>query len=366
MSQVPSPNGGKQIVQSRAEGVKQLLEKMKPNIASVLPKHLTPERLIKVVLTAAIRTPLLYECTKESLMQSVMLAAQLGLDCGGALGSAYLIPFKRNKKNSDGSWSSHYECQLIIGYRGMIDLARRSGQIVSIAARPVCKGDVFEMEYGLTERLVHRPNQETTPTTENLIGCYVVAHFVGGGHHVEWMNKAQIDAIRKRSKAADDGPWVTDPIEMAKKTVVRRAFKYLPMSIELQQSLSETVTTDGGRMLEDIIDGTATELDAGEPEKTGAQKVLESIQAGAAKNGGSVEDDSSEPGPAISTPAAPAAEPIPVSIPTGKPQAAVDEQPRPTNTGTVDRAAQKGRTGRAGRQAYVNPDDEQFMDGGAQ
>lgn len=235
-----------------------LLDQMKPRMAAVLPKHITPERMVKMALVAVNRTPKLLECTQTSVAQSLMLAAQLGLDCGGALGSAYLVPFF-NKK------SGKMECQLIIGYRGMIDLARRSGEIESIAARPVFKGDEFEIEYGSTERLVHRPSPTETPDPAKLIGAYVVAKFKGGGGHIEYMTRVEIERVRLGSQGANGAPWTHHYIEMAKKTAVRRAFKWLPMSTELVDRLQDVAANDagGGAALAEIIDTTAEEIQEG-------------------------------------------------------------------------------------------------------
>lgn len=232
-----------------------MLERVKPSMSAVLPKHLTADRLCKVAMVAAAKNPLLYKCNLNSVAQSVMTAAQLGLDCGGALGSAYLVPY-RNKSNG-------YDCQLIIGYRGMIDLARRSGQIESIVARPVFAGDQFEIGYGLDDKLTHRPDTSAEPTPERLIGVYVVAKFVGGGHHIEYMGRAEIEQVRRRSRAGNNGPWVTDYIEMCKKTVIRRAFKFLPMSIETISRMldaSDSQGSAGAAAVADIIDGVATEM----------------------------------------------------------------------------------------------------------
>lgn len=256
-------DGTKALATQKVANLKGLLEKMSGQIAAVLPKHVTPERLIKVVMTAALKSPQLYDCSRESIMQSVMLAAQLGLDCGGALGSAYLVPYKTT-------------CQLIIGYRGMIDLARRSGQIESINARAVFKGDEFVYEFGLNDNLRHVPMVE--PSAQGLTHVYCVAKFKDGGYHLEVMTRKEVDAIRQRSKASGSGPWVTDYVEMAKKTVIRRAFKYLPMSVELQQTLAETVATDGGDLLGDIIDSTAREVDEKPEPVSRTAEVLQSIQ----------------------------------------------------------------------------------------
>jgi recombination protein RecT len=215
-------------LKQRMENLRTMLEKAKGSMAMVVPRHVTPERLIKLALVAASRTPRLLECTPESIVQGVMSAAQLGLDVGGVLGSAYLVPYKNRN-------TSRYEAQFIPGYRGLIDLARRSGSIESIEARVVKEKDIFEFEYGLFPKLRHVPTSaaDTGATTY----AYAIAKLKDGGLQVEVMTRAQLDGIRGRSRAKDDGPWVTDTDEMCRKTVVRRLFKYLPVSVELATAL---------------------------------------------------------------------------------------------------------------------------------
>jgi recombination protein RecT len=139
------------------------------------------------------------------------------------LGHAYLIPYGR-------------ECQFIIGYRGMIDLARRSGEIQSIFSEVVYSNDEFRFEFGLDEKLKHIPARGERG---EFVAAYMVAKFKDGGHLIQVMFKNEIDKIRKRSKAANNGPWVTDYDEMAKKTIIRRGFKYLPISIEVARLIEQ-------------------------------------------------------------------------------------------------------------------------------
>ncbi|HFI9552332.1 TPA: recombination protein RecT [Escherichia coli] len=147
-----------------------------------------------------------------------------------ALGHAYLLPFG-NKNEKSGKKN----VQLIIGYRGMIDLARRSGQIASLSARVVREGDEFSFEFGLDEKLIHRPGEnEDAPVTH----VYAVARLKDGGTQFEVMTRKQIELVRSLSKAGNNGPWVTHWEEMAKKTAIRRLFKYLPVSIEIQRAVS--------------------------------------------------------------------------------------------------------------------------------
>jgi recombination protein RecT len=206
--------------------LKGLLEASKAQIAMVLPQHLTPERIIKVALVASVNNPKLFDCTRESVLQSVIQAASLGLDPGGPLGSAYLVPYGN-------------KCTLIPGYRGLIDLARRSGEIVSINAEVVYKQDKFIYRKGISPTLEHEPDLYADLRDEDIVGAYMIAHLKGGGLHIEFMNRQQIEAVRKVSKAGNYGPWKDHYPEMCRKTVVRRGFKYLPVSSERLSSAIE-------------------------------------------------------------------------------------------------------------------------------
>lgn len=202
---------------------------MKSQLAAALPRHMTADRMIRIVTTEIRKTPALAQCDQGSFIGAVVQCSQLGLEPGGALGHAYLIPFGNGK-----SKSGQFNVQLIIGYRGMIDLARRSGQIVSLSARAVRYDDEFSFEYGLEENLIHRPGEnEDSPITH----VYAVARLKDGGTQFEVMTAGQIDKIKSQSKASSNGPWVTHWEEMAKKTVIRRLFKYLPVSIEMQKAV---------------------------------------------------------------------------------------------------------------------------------
>lgn len=139
------------------------------------------------------------------------------------LGYAYLIPYKG-------------VATLIPGYKGLLDLARRSGRIISIEARVVHAKDRFRFAFGLKPVLEHTPTQDAD--SGELTAAYAVAHLKDGGQQWEVMWKREIDAIRQRSRASSSGPWVTDYEEMAKKTVLRRLCKMLPASVELQQAVA--------------------------------------------------------------------------------------------------------------------------------
>jgi recombination protein RecT len=202
--------------------VADMLDKNKASIAAALPKHVSADRLSRVALSELRTNPNLLNCQPASLLNAVVKASQLGLEVGGALGHAYLVPYKT-------------EATLIVGYRGLIALARRSGEIQSITARVVHANDTFEIEFGLEEKLRHVP---AVSDPGEMTHVYAVAKLMGGGVQYDVMTKAEVEAIRKRSRAGNSGPWVSDPEEMARKTVVRRLCKYLPISIELADALS--------------------------------------------------------------------------------------------------------------------------------
>lgn len=231
--------------------VQAYIKAMGPEIAKALPKHMDPDRLARIALTTIRTTPKLLQCDVNSLMASVMQAAQLGLE-PGLIGHCYIIPYGK-------------EAQFIIGYRGMIDLARRSGNIQSISVHEVYKNDYFKLQYGLEDTLEHIPYhlRDDKEFTEPgpLKGAYIVAKFKDGGHQIHYMSKQEIDDHRKRSKAGHNGPWVTDYVEMVKKTVVRSAWKWLPISIEVMQAVQGSDETVKREIAEDMTEVPAIDID---------------------------------------------------------------------------------------------------------
>lgn len=248
-------NGGGALVT-----IRDLLERKKGDFAKALPSHLGVDRLLRVAMTCISSTPKLQECSASSLLGSILKCAELGLEPGGALGHAYLVPFKG-------------VCTLIIGYRGLIELARRSGDLSQIEAHVVYSNDTFELEYGLNSKLRHVPM--LSGDRGRALAVYCVARLRDGGTHVEVMTAQEIDAIQARSLSGSSGPWKTDWSEMARKTVVRRAAKYLPLSSE---RMAAALEADG----EDYVEGSAVNhTDAQLPE--GAAAVPETKTAGLKK-----------------------------------------------------------------------------------
>lgn len=230
--------------------------KIKAQMALALPKHVTADRLARVALTEVRRNPALARCDQHSFLGALMTCAQLGLDPGGPLGHAYLVPFENRKANRT-------EVQFIVGYRGMIDLARRSGQIMSIEARAVYEGDSFSVRFGLDSHLEHVPDFDSPNRTQvdKLRFVYAVAKLRDGGVQFEVMSRREIEAVRAQSKAGASGPWQTHYEAMALKTVVRRLFKYLPVSIELAQALEQDERADLGMPQDYPIDGDVIDVE---------------------------------------------------------------------------------------------------------
>lgn len=240
--------------------VKAFFESQKSTLAAVLPKHVGADRMLKIALGALRTTPKLMQARTDTLLGAIIQCAQLGLEPNTPLGHAYLIPFENRSKNIT-------EVQIVFGYKGLIDLARRSGQIVSIAAHEVRENDHFEYEYGLDEKLLHRPS---IGERGNVIAFYAVAKLVGGGYAFEVMSRADVEAIRNESqgwktavrfKKEASSPWGAHFVEMGRKTVLRRLFKFLPVSIELSTAaaLDDKATvgeTQGA--FEDVLQGEYT------------------------------------------------------------------------------------------------------------
>jgi recombination protein RecT len=232
-------------------------------IKAALPKHMTAERMARVALTEVRKAPKLAKCEARTFIGAIIQLSQLGLEPGGILGHAYLIPFENKRQGTT-------EVQIIVGYRGMIDLARRSGQISSLQAVIVRDGEPFVASLGLNPDLRHEPSFDPErPMTH----VYAVAVFKDGARQFDVMSRAEVEKIRNSSQGyksavqynKTDNPWMTHFDEMAKKTVIRRLFKYLPVSIEMQRAVTIDERGDAGlsQMIDDIgaIDGSASEVD---------------------------------------------------------------------------------------------------------
>lgn len=216
----------------KVTGMKSLVMSMEGQIKKALPTVLSPERFTRMVLTALSTNPKLQQCTPESFLGAMMQAAQLGLEPNTPLGQAYLIPY-RNK----GS----LECQFQLGYKGLLDLAYRSGEVSIVDAQAVHENDFFEYEYGLDPQLKFKP---TLKDRGPVIAYYAMFKTKSGGYNFLVMSKEDVIAHKDQySQAAGSGysPWSTNFDSMAKKTVLKQALKYAP----LKSDFVKEVATDG-------------------------------------------------------------------------------------------------------------------------
>lgn len=191
---------------------------MREQFARALPKHLSPERFQRVAITATTRTPKLLDCTPASVMKCLLDLSAMGLEPDGR--RAHLIPYGQ-------------ECTLVIDYKGLVELIRRSGDVVSIRAETVCERDEFSWVNG---EVSHRVNWRENRGAVQAV--YAEAVMKSGERQTAVMTIAEVNAIRERSKAGKSGPWVTDFAEMAKKTAVRRLSKMLPLSSEIMEHVA--------------------------------------------------------------------------------------------------------------------------------
>ena len=225
---IPTPAVVVTTAAMRRDTLRDLLMRHKNELSQALPKHITADRLIRVSITAMNTNPALLNCTTSSLIGCILQAAQLGLMPDGAVGEGYLIPFKNSRKNGQ------LECQFIVGYRGLITLAYRSGQIISIQARAVYENDKFSYSFGLNEDLVHIP---ANGGRGNLTHVYSVIRMKNGGVVFDVMTKDDVEDIRRMSKNPNGTTWAQHYDEMAIKTVIRRISKRTPLSPELIQAV---------------------------------------------------------------------------------------------------------------------------------
>lgn len=226
------PAQAPQTPQSPGQSIAHYLADNMKTLKSVLPKHMTPERMARIALSEIRKNPALLQCDVASLGAAVMQCATLGLE-PGVMGHVYFVPFWNNKEK-------RRDVQFIIGYKGLIDLTRRSGEVLSIQAMEVRQNDTFEFEYGIDEKLRHIPAMKDRGAVTHY---YAYAKFKDGGHTFLVMSREDIlEHAANFSKQQNDkgftGPWKDHFDSMAKKTVIRAMIKYMPISIEVQEKIS--------------------------------------------------------------------------------------------------------------------------------
>lgn len=212
----------KQVAKPKAQ-IRDLLlgEQFRSQIVKALPRHMNPERFARIALTATYKNPKLLNCTQESLLNCLLELSAIGLEPDGR--RAHLIPFKD-------------QCTLLIDYKGIAELVRRNGDVAYIHCDVVGENDHFDYRFGTGGKLEHIPS---TGERGRIFCAYSFIRLKDGTEEYDVMATEDIERIRKRSKAANDGPWVTDWNEMAKKTVFRRHSKTLPLSPEMRDVIEK-------------------------------------------------------------------------------------------------------------------------------
>lgn len=210
-----------EVAQANSGSLKKTLksELFSKSIAVFFESEKNRKRFVQAAVNAITRTPALAKCSKMSFFGSLIQLAQFGLNVDGR--NAHLIPYKDT-------------CTLIIDYKGMITLAYRCPDVAKVEAFAVCKNDIFRLVDGEVHWEVDNPFSDRG----DVVGYYAMCQFKNGVKKFEIMSKAEVDAVRKRSRAANNGPWVTDYNEMAKKTVFKRLSKWLPVTPELQDAIA--------------------------------------------------------------------------------------------------------------------------------
>ena len=211
------------VAAGEQKNLQSYLKMYKKEFEKALPKMITPERFTRMAMTALTADAKLRECTPPSFIGACLTAAQLGLEPNTPLGQAYLIPYYNNKKHAT-------ECQFQVGYKGLLDLAYRSGLFQTVMAQVVYENDDFTYGYGLEPKLCHKP---AARDRGNMTYVYAVYKLNNGGYAFEVMSVEDVrDFAKEKSKSYNKGAWQTDFEMMAKKTVLKRLLKYAPLKTE--------------------------------------------------------------------------------------------------------------------------------------
>lgn len=292
---------------TRQANVRSMIEKNQEAIGKALPAHVPASSFVRAAVSLVNRTPKLSECTTQSLVGSLMTSAQLGLSLESFLGEAYLIPYKIK-----GTMT----CQFQIGYKGLLKLAQQGSKAVIRPPRIVHEKDDYVFEYGLHEKLTHTPTREANPGPMVAVYCVITPENSDVPFFV-WMWKSEVDAIRKRSRASGDGPWVTDYDAMARKTVLKQALKWVPLSTETERAIALDSMGEAGleqptEMEGVVIDVEAEAVTEEEPEPpSGLDAVTEAMKGKKAP--------SPPPEPPSEPPPEPPAAPEPEEVPEPPP-----------------------------------------------
>jgi recombination protein RecT len=262
-----------QTVDREPQGVtlKQQIRQMESQFALAMPKGTEAAQLVRDALTCIQQTPKLADCSPQTVLGALMTCAQLGLRPGvSGLGHAWVLPYWDAKSRTNVA-------QLIIGYKGYVDLAYRSGQIATVIARTVYDGDTFDVEYGIDEKLIHKPAMAGDRSKP--IAHYAIVKLANGGRSFWVMTEDEMQAWKRKhapkNKAGNTvGPWVSDYEAMARKTCLLRLAAWMPKSTDLSVAIQvdNGVRTDilPTTTAEQVTDHPSYDEPAVEPSRLGA------------------------------------------------------------------------------------------------
>lgn len=219
------------------KNLSEFLEQNIDEVMKVAPKHMTPERIIRIAITATSRTPALKECTPISILGCVITSAQLGLELDDVRGYAYMIPFNNKKTGKK-------EAQFMPGYKGLRKLALNHPDVLTVRSYTVYEGDAFDYGYGLSPYLDHHPCDEVD--RGGVTHFYAVVHLKEGIPLFKVVTVQEALDHKKRYSKATTGPWVDNFNEMAEKTAIIKVLKEAPETPELTRAiaLDDAINTD--------------------------------------------------------------------------------------------------------------------------
>ena len=319
-------------------------------VAMALPRQMKPERFVRVALNATLRQPELLQCQRESLFLAFLQLSAMGIEADGR--RAHLIPFwdtkvcvcGHKKEEHRGGRCSAPGCscntcqsrrlvQLIVDYKGIAELVRRSGDVSYIHADVVLDGDDWDFQFGSAAFLRHKPNLEMGPAKwrgkegegRKIIAVYSFVKLKDGSEDFIVLSPSDVEAVRARSKSANAGPWVSDYPEMAKKTAFRRHSKWLPLSPETRDAIEadDEGGEDFGAQANLVLDNLSTvpaesAPEDDEPKETLADRVA---KAGATRKAESAPETDAQDTPGTGQSEPTGSDPVPEGTSVPPPEA---------------------------------------------
>lgn len=319
MATTPTPPAAadqtKELVkQTGSRSIKDLLvsDEFRAQVAMALPKHMKVERFIRVALNATLRQPELLQCQRESLFLALLQLSAYGIEADGR--RAHLIPYWDKKtctcmhlleEHRQGQCSK-CDCKtarkrrlvnLILDYKGIAELVRRSGDVSYIHADVVLEGDDWDFQFGSAAFLRHKPSMTAGAADKRrCVAFYSFVKLKDGSEDFIVLSKSDVDAVRARSQSSSSGPWVTDYNEMGKKTAFKRHSKWLPLSPETRDAVEDDEGEDFSVGAGLVLDGMSTVVQDEPPDDEPEDKetLADRVKKGAAAQGAVKEEPKKE------------------------------------------------------------------------